>query len=112
MIKGVGIDIIEIKRFDNLIKRYGDKFLKRIFTKNEIEYAKKRKNAESFAGMFAAKEAYIKACGTKKLEFNEIEIIHDKNNKPLYKLNFRTDYSLNLSISHNKTSAIAICIID
>ncbi|NIA23127.1 MAG: holo-[acyl-carrier-protein] synthase [Proteobacteria bacterium] len=112
MIKGVGVDIIEIKRFDNLIEKYGDKFLKRIFTKNEIEYAKKRNNAESFAGMFAAKESFIKAYGEKKLEFNEIEIIHDKNNKPSYKPKSKTNDSLNLSISHDKTNAIAICIIE
>ena len=112
MVKSIGIDIIEIERFDKLIKKYGKKFLCRIFTDSEIKYAERKKNAESFAGMFAAKEAFIKAYGERKIEFYDIEILHDKNNKPSYNLHFETDLPLNLSISHNKTTAVAICIID
>ncbi len=111
MIKGIGIDIIEIKRIDILIEKHGEKFLRRIFTENEINYAGKKKSAESFAGMFAAKEAYIKAVGGNGIEFKEIEILHDKNNKPFYNIKLK-NYSCNLSISHNKTIATAICIIE
>ena len=58
-----GTDIIEINRIKQNIEKYGDKFLKRIFTKKEIEYCEKRKNSkyQSYAVRFAAKEATYKA---------------------------------------------------
>ena len=64
MIKGVGTDIIEISRIEKLLSQHSEKGLLRIFTDKEISYcSKKRKNAESFAGRFAAKEALFKATG-------------------------------------------------
>ena len=65
MILGVGTDLIEIARIAESIRRYGERFLRRIFTPREIEYCQRKKNAaESFAARFAAKEAGAKALGT------------------------------------------------
>ncbi len=62
---GTGMDAAEIDRVASMIERYGDHFVQRIFTEDEIAYCRrKRKSAESFAARFAAKEAAMKALGT------------------------------------------------
>ena len=62
---GSGIDATEIMRIAAAIDRYGDRFLDRVFTPDEIAYCqRKRDAASSFAARFAAKEAAMKALGT------------------------------------------------
>ena len=62
---GTGIDATEIERIALAIARYGDRFVRRIFTEEEIAYCRrKRDDASSFAARFAAKEAAMKALGT------------------------------------------------
>ena len=62
---GVGIDATEIARVAEIIERYGDRFLRRVFTEGEIAYCQgKRDFASSYAARFAAKEAAMKALGT------------------------------------------------
>jgi holo-[acyl-carrier protein] synthase len=65
MILGVGNDIIDIRRIERTIERYGDRFLERVFTDTEREKSDKRRaRAASYAKRFAAKEACAKAMGT------------------------------------------------
>jgi holo-[acyl-carrier protein] synthase len=65
MILGVGSDLIDIRRIEKTIERYGDRFLDRIFTKVERRRCDRRANrAASYARRFAAKEAAAKALGT------------------------------------------------
>jgi len=62
---GTGLDATEIPRIADAIERYGDHFVRRIFTDDEIAYCRaKRDFAASFAARFAAKEATMKALGT------------------------------------------------
>jgi holo-[acyl-carrier protein] synthase len=62
---GVGLDATEIERVADMIERYGDRFLHRVFTGEEIAYCRARRDfASSFAARFAAKEAAMKALGT------------------------------------------------
>ena len=62
---GVGLDATEIDRVAQMIDRYGDRFLRRVYTEGEIEYCHARRDfASSFAARFAAKEAAMKALGT------------------------------------------------
>ena len=62
---GVGLDATEIGRVADMIERYGDRFLRRVFTDGEIAYCQgKRDFASSYAARFAAKEAAMKALGT------------------------------------------------
>jgi len=62
---GIGLDATDIPRIANTIERYGDRFLRRIFTDGEIGYCTRRREpAVHFAGRFAAKEAAMKALGT------------------------------------------------
>ena len=62
---GLGLDATDIGRIAGTIERYGERFLNRIFTENEIAYCMRRRvPAIHFAGRFAAKEAAMKALGT------------------------------------------------
>ena len=62
---GLGVDATDIPRIVRTIERYGDRFLRRIFTSGEIAYSMRRRHpAIHFAGRFAAKEAAMKALGT------------------------------------------------
>ena len=107
MIKGVGTDIVKIQRIENMAKHYGDKFLKRVYSEEEILYTKKFKNPfEHLAGKFAAKEAVIKASGI-KLPLNQIEILNEDSEKPYTKIK-----NVKISISHEKEYAIAIAICE
>ena len=62
---GTGIDATEIERIAESIERWGDRFVRRVFTNDEIAYCRRKKDfASSFAARFAAKEAAMKALGT------------------------------------------------
>ncbi len=87
MIWSIGTDILNIERIDQIIKRYDQKFIDRIYGKKEIEISKRKlNNSKNFFGKrFAAKEATWKALGPlrgKGLFFKEIEILNDINGKP------------------------------
>src|SRR5919109_1566495 len=65
MIVGTGIDIAEVPRIAEAIKRHGERFLRRVFTEGEINYCDSKANrVERYAARFAAKEAAMKALGT------------------------------------------------
>jgi holo-[acyl-carrier protein] synthase len=76
---GLGFDATEIGRVDELIGRYGDRFLHRVFTESEIAYClARRRSAQSFAARFAAKEAAMKALGTghaRGVTWRSIEVV-------------------------------------
>lgn len=115
MIKGIGIDIIDIKRIKKIIERYGDRFYTRILTEKEIEYCKSFSKPDlHFAGRFASKEAYSKSIGTgvsKDFRWKDIEILNDERGKPY--INHRVDnkyskYKFEVSISHTDEYACAV----
>ncbi len=115
MISGIGIDIIEIARIQELAAKQS-KFVDRILTLNEkkkYDELPAGRKAEFLAGRFAAKEAFSKACGTgigKKLSFQEIEIVNDESGKPFIKKPFSD--GVHLSISHSKEYAVAQVVIE
>jgi holo-[acyl-carrier protein] synthase len=87
---GIGTDIVNIKRMEKSLKKRGNTFKDRIFSKKEIIYCDKKNNPYSFyAKRFAAKEALSKALGTgirKGINFKDIEIVNDNFGKPSIKL--------------------------
>ena len=120
MILGIGTDIIEILRIEEAINN-NSKFLDKLFTEKEIQMFKKRKmKSEVIAGNFSAKEAISKSLGTgiRGFSFKDIEILRDELGKPIVYLNENIEriigrsYKINLSISHNNTSAIAFAILE
>ncbi len=109
-----GIDLVNITRFSKLIEK--EKFMSSIFTHNELEYIKKsNNNLATIAGLFAAKEAFLKAIkkGIQNYSVKDIEVTHDENNAPFIILHnqIKKDFpveNLSLSISHDGDYAIAI----
>lgn len=117
--KGLGSDIVEIKRIKETHQRHGKRFLNRLFTSNEQNYCLQYTPPhERLAGRFAAKEAISKALGTgfnENLSWQDIEIVNDSFGKPLVKLSKKANIYFNspqilLSISHCKDYAIAFAI--
>ena len=105
---GIGTDIVNVKRMKKSLKKNGDSFKKRIFSKEEIIYCEKRKNPSSFyAKRFAAKEALSKALGTgirKGINFKDIEILNDNFGKPSIQLKGSTANFLRKKIKNKKYS--------
>lgn len=119
-IYGVGNDIIEIERIENAIVK-NEKFLKRVFTQSEIEYAEKNKIPyPTYSGRFAAKEAFFKAIGTgiREYNLNDIEILNDDKGKPyinILKEEFKKEIiekklEFFVTISHSRYNAISTVI--
>jgi holo-[acyl-carrier protein] synthase len=121
---GIGVDIVDNKRFKNLIK--DNKFINRIFSKKEIFASKKTLNKINFfSKRFAAKESFAKALGTgfrNNLNFKDIEIVNDNLGKPFYLINNKikqiikknkkiANFELFLSISDEKDYSVAFTII-
>ncbi|CUS77657.1 holo-[acyl-carrier protein] synthase [Candidatus Kryptonium thompsonii] len=121
MIMGVGVDIVEIERFKNLTERWGEHFLKKIFTQREIDYCLSKKNKyQHLAGRFAAKEAISKAISTGWsgiFKWKDVEILNDEYGKPeviLYnqlKAQFES-CSFHISISHSLNYAVAFAVVE
>ena len=113
-----GIDIIEIDRIQNVLSQYGNRFLNKIFTPDEIQYCRGR--SPNLAGRFAAKEATMKALktGARGVSWKDIEVISTSNGAPSIKLYNRAlaraeslgVSSLSISFSHSRDYAVASVI--
>lgn len=103
-----GIDIIDIVRIEKAIEK--EHFFNKVFTPYEREYINsKMDRPATAAGIFCAKEAYVKATGTgiTKDCFGDIEITHTENGKPII-----NKIGCSVSISHTQSTATAIVIIE
>ena len=90
MIVGIGSDIVNIKRIEKTINKFGKKFIKRCFSQVEILKSEKRMNkVASYAKRFAAKEACVKALGlgiSRGVFWTDIAVENDIKGKPFIKL--------------------------
>lgn len=118
MIHAHGIDIIEISRVGKAIETWGERFLKRIYTPDEIEYCKGR--APELAARFAGKEAMMKALGTGHIGISprDIEILSSTGGAPSIQLSgsakaraeeIGIDYVI-ITLSHSRDYAVASVI--
>ena len=99
----IGCDIVKVSRIEKSVEN--SRFVERVFSAAEREYCK---TAENFAGLYAAKEAYLKALGTGiDRDLAGVEISHLENGKPFLKGVENSD----LSISHDGDYAIAAVIL-
>jgi holo-[acyl-carrier protein] synthase len=125
MVLGLGTDLIETRRVQESIERYGERFLERIFTEGEIAYCmRKRKNAaESFAARFAAKEAGAKALGTgisHGVSWKEFEVRREASGRPTLHLSGRAAElaeamgvrRVQLSLTHSRELALAVVVAE
>ena len=125
MVLGVGTDLMETKRIEVSIDRYGERFLERVFTTGEIAYClrKKKNAAESFAARFAAKEAGAKALGTgisRGVTWKELEVRREANGRPTLHLSGRAAElagamgvrRMQLSLTHSRELAMAVVVME
>jgi len=104
----IGIDIVDVSRITDMVEKYGDRFLDRIFTREEIAYAGQRKMAdESLAGRFAAKEAFMKAIG-RRLAWKDINVLQNEGRPYIEFHGTRYD---GISISHERAYAVSVVMI-
>ena len=119
VVLGIGTDIIECSRIDQMIEKHGDTFLKRVYTADEIAYCQERKAAnQHYAGRWAAKEAVLKALGTgwaHGIQWTDVEVVNQMGGKPdivLREVGLRISREkgideIMISISHCKNYATA-----
>lgn len=120
----MGVDLAEVDRIRAAIERYGETFLRRIYTEKEREYCEQFKNKyERYAGRFAAKEATMKALGTgwsRGVRWADLEVVREKGGKPSVLLHgeagkiaeARGVKNIALSITHTAAQALAQVIFE
>ena len=119
----IGVDIVEIARLAKISKKWGDSFLKKVYTDRELTYARSRRFPEQhLAARFAAKEAIFKALGEVEKDFvgwKNVEILNDATGKPVVRWHGqaeRTRKKRNLrgavvSLSHTEHYAVATAML-
>jgi holo-[acyl-carrier protein] synthase len=124
MIIGTGIDIVDISRFERFLREGSDGIFRRLFTDHELEYCGVRKrSAQHYALRFAAKEAFLKACGLglrQGISWKDIEIVNDPLGKPELRLSGKADEiarDLGLkksftALSHDGAYAVAMVVLE
>lgn len=113
MIRGVGIDVVDVKRFKAAMKRFKGRLEKRLFTDSELSYCALSRNPEThLATRFAAKVSVFKALG-RTLPYKDVEITRDSNGRPALKVKgIEKGLRLSLSFSHEKTFGLAETIAE
>jgi len=124
LVIGLGTDLIEIARIERSYARYGEAFLRRVFTPGEVAYCMAKKNfAESLAARFAAKEAGAKALGTgisRGVNWREFEVRRAPGQRPELHLSGRALQiadrlgvsRVSLTLSHSRLLSIAVVVAE
>jgi holo-[acyl-carrier protein] synthase len=121
MIRGIGVDIIEIARIRRDMERLGSRFTDKLFTEGEIVYCSgKALPHQHFAARFAAKEAVSKALATGwagEFRWKDVEVVNDPSGRPRIVLHGRLQKDLgnatiHLSLSHAETHVVAMALIE
>lgn len=124
MILGLGTDIVENDRIGDLFEKYGERFLKRVYTEEEIEYALSHENPVPYlAARFAVKEAAVKSLnlpGASGISWKDIEVAGKIFGKKRLQLHgqarrFADEIGvskMHLSLSHNRDISLAVVILE
>src|SRR5207302_4069518 len=121
---GIGVDMVEVERIQHSLDRFGERFMKRVFTEGEIAYCMSMKfPARHFAARFAAKEAVSKAFGTgigKAMGWRDIDVHKKESGEPFLVLHGGADAlaqerlmkSAWISLSHTEHHAVAMIALE
>ncbi len=124
MILGIGTDLAEVSRVRDSVSRFGDRFLGRVYTQRERDYAQSKANAaERLAARFAAKEAGMKAIGTgwsRGVRWRDIEVINERSGRPTLRLHGAALQiaesigvtRITISLTHTAEIAFAVVILE
>ncbi len=119
MIVGMGIDVAEVKRIGAVIESQKERFLRRVYTDEEVAYCEQFKNRyERYAGRFAVKEAAMKALGTgwsRGVRWVDLEVVRQRGGRPTLSLKGEAKKiadalgvkNIAISITHTSEQAIA-----
>ena len=117
----IGIDTVSVNRIKDITNKYGQKFLKKVFTDSEIDYCQSKIHPHiHFAGKFSAKEAIKKALFSINKDlfvaFNNIEVFNSKSGRPFVKIlskkkNIQNINKIKVSISHTDEIATSVVLI-
>jgi len=122
MILGIGIDLAEIAKIEDSVKK--EAFRLKVFSPQEIHLCEQYSSSvEHFAGKFAAKEAFMKAIGRgirQEIGFTQIEVLNTEEGAPYIRVNGEADrelkvldvHQIHVSISHNQGMAVAVVILE
>src|SRR5574340_310929 len=124
MIYGTGIDIVEVRRMAEITKKWGSRFLARVFSQGEIAYCDNcALPAQHYAARFAAKESFLKSLGMglgMGIGLKDIEVSTDARGKPEVRLQGRASEimrnlgigAVHVSLSHTRQSAAAMVVLE
>jgi holo-[acyl-carrier protein] synthase len=120
-IAGIGIDLEEVSRIESAVTRYGEAFLTKLFSDEEISYCRgKHRPSQHYAARFAAKEAFSKALGTGwrgNFRWKDVSVENDTAGRPHLKITGLgtelTAFSdIHLSLTHTRTHVVAVVVIE
>ena len=124
VIVGIGVDLCNTDRMRSLVERYGDRFVRRVFTAQELERCRNpRRLHECLGGRFAAKEAALKALGTglsNGIAWRDVELVSTESQPPRLQLHRRAAEiarargveRIQASITHDGGLALAVVIFE
>lgn len=122
MIHGIGIDMVKVERMKKAVERWGERFLRRVFTDDEIAYAyKKAEPWPSLSVRFAAKEAFIKAAGSElPVLLTEVEVLNTASGRPFIRVKggagalFEQESirCTHVSLSHEREYGVACVVLE
>jgi len=112
----VGIDLVEVARIQHAMERFGERFLRRVFTPGELRHCLGRPNeALRLAARFAVKEAFVKAIG-EGVSWHEVEVASGPGGRPRLLLHGRAQVLARgrpqVSLSHERSFAVAVVIVE
>jgi holo-[acyl-carrier protein] synthase len=123
MMLAAGVDLVEVERITTAVARYGERFLTRVFTADELAYCRAR--PPELAARFAAKEAVSKTLGVgiqhrEGVDWREIQVVSDERGKPSVRLSGKAARragelglrTFALSLSHTRVYAIAMVVAE
>lgn len=122
MVLGVGVDVVEVARIRRAVDRWGQAFLSRVYTPDELRWARGKEAAARLAARFAAKEAVMKALGGGwgRVRFREIEITRSPSGRPHARLHGSAArlaqeagvVAVHVSLSHGREYAAALAVAE
>jgi holo-[acyl-carrier protein] synthase len=124
VIVGLGLDVVRVERVEGLLRRHGERALRRLFTEDEVRRCRgSRHPGESFAARFAAKEAAFKALGTgwgRGGAWTDVEVVSAAGGAPSLRLSgaaasaarARRAARFHLSLSHGDGTAVAVVVLE
>ena len=124
MIVGSGVDLTEVSRIRDAISRYGERFIRRVYTDGEIAYVERKANRfERYAARFAAKEAGMKALGTgwrRGVQWKDFEVANLSTGRPTLLLHGEAKTiavqlgvkQISLSLTHTRETGMALVVFE